>query len=371
MAFRINCYLAAGNSYKTQLITKSFVTKVFIIIKLSIVSIIFTLFLILFTSSNNNIQFNSSLMPLNQVEGSQAEDTHTIIEKKMLPGDKLIQYTLQKINQDRSELGLPSLKLSKNKAAQIHAEELFQTKYEQPTHLSRNGMKPYMLYSVYGGTNYMEQNVAISGYDSDELKKCNELRCHNIEPYEQISKAQWSMLHNDTICCNDNHRRNILDRHHTHVSIGIVYSDYYFVLVENFENNYLVLDQQIIRDNKNVQMVGRIEASNNTYTIDRIGIYYDPLPTRLFWEENKSVNSYSLGDLVAIVAKPALLFHLYEKPGNYKIIEAKRWYNDNNVMDIRFDLSSVMLRQGVYTVVTFLNDNKQNSFPAGSYSIFI
>jgi len=41
------------------------------------------------------------------------------------------------------------------------------------------------------------------------------------------------------------------------------------------------------------------------------------------------------------------------------------------VMDIRFDLSSVMLRQGVYTVVTFLNDNKQNSFPAGSYSIFI
>jgi len=95
-------------------------------------------------------------MPLNQVEGSQAEDTHTIIEKKMLPDDKLIQYTLQKINQDRSELALPSLKLSKNKAAQIHAEELFQTKYEQPTHLSRNGMKPYMLYSVYGGTNYME-----------------------------------------------------------------------------------------------------------------------------------------------------------------------------------------------------------------------
>ena len=383
----------------TQLITKSFVTKVSIIIKLSTIAIIFTLFLVLFISSNNNIEFDSNLMPLNQAEGSQAKDPQSIIEKKVLPDDKLIQYTLQKINQDRSELGLTSLKLSKNKAAQIHAEELFQTKYAQPTHLSRNGMKPYMLYSVYGGTNYMEQNVAISGYDSDELKKCNELRCHKIEPYEQISKAEWSMLHNDTICCNDNHRRNILDKHHTHVSIGIVYSDYYFVLVENFENNYLVLDQQIIRDNKNVQMVGRIEASNNTYTIDRIGIYYDPLPTRLFWEENKSVNSYSLGDLVAIVAKPALLFHLYEKPGNYKIIEAKRWYNDNNVMDIRFDLyeepanykiieakrwytdnkvldirfdlSSVMSRHGVYTVVTYLKDNKLNSFPAGSYSIFI
>lgn len=354
-----------------QVITKSFVNKMFIIIKFAFVSVIFTILLILFTSSNNNIQFDSNLIPLNQADGNQAKELHTIIETKVLPDDKLIQYTLQKINHDRSELGLPSLKLSKNKAAQIHSEELFQTKYAQPTHLSRNGMKPYMLYSVYGGTNYMEQNVAISGYNNDELKKCNELRCHKIDPYEQISKAEWGMLHNDTICCNDNHRRNILDRHHTHVSIGIVYSDYYFVLVENFENNYLMLDQQITRDYKNIQIVGRIEPSNSTYTIDRIGIYYDPLPTSLFWEENKSLNSYNLGDLVAIVAKPAPLFHLYEKPGNYKLIEAKRWYSDNKVMDIRFDLSSVMSRQGVYTVVTFLKDNRLNSFPAGSYSIFI
>jgi hypothetical protein len=355
----------------SQLITKTFVNKVFIIIKFALVSIVFIILLILFTSSNNNIQFNTSLIPLKQADGSQANESHRIIETKVLPDDKLIQYTLQKINHDRSQLGLPSLKLSKNKAAQIHAEELFQTRNAQPTHLSRNGMKPYMLYSVYGGTNYMEQNVAISGYDNGELKKCNELRCHKIDPYEQISKVEWSMLDNDTICCNDNHRGNILDRHHTHVSIGIVYSDYYFVLVENFENNYLMLDQQITQDNKNVELVGRIEPSNGTYAIDRIGIYYDPLPTKLYWEENNFLNSYNLGGLVAIVAKPTALFQLYEKPANYKLIEAKSWYNDNNVMDIRFDLSSVMSRPGVYTVVTYLKDNKLNSFPAGTYSIFI
>jgi hypothetical protein len=355
----------------TQLITKSFVNKVFIIIKFAFVCSIFTILLILFTSFTNNIQFDSNLMPLNQADGSQPKELHTIVESRVLPDDKLIQYTLKRINQDRSDLGLPSLKLSNNKAAQIHAEELFQTRDAQPTHLSRNGMKPYMLYSVYGGTNYMEQNVAITGYDNDELKKCNDLRCHKIEPHEQISTAQWSMLHNDTICCDDNHRRNILDRHHTHVSIGIAYSDYYFVLVENFENNYLMLDQQITRDNKNVQIVGKIAPSNSTYTIDRIGIYYDPLPTRLFWEDNKSANSYNLGDLVAIVAKPAPLFELYEKPANYELVEAKRWYNDNKVLDIRFDLSSVMSRPGVYTVVTYLKDNKLDSFPAGTYSMFI
>ena len=174
----------------SQLITKSFVNKVLIIIKFALASIVFIILLILFTFSNNNIQFDSSLISLNQADGSQGKESHRIIETKVLPDDKLIQYTLQKINHDRAELGLPSLKLSKNKAAQIHAEELFQTRYAQPTHLSRNGMKPYMLYSVYGGTNYMEQNIAISGYDNGELKKCNELRCHKIEPYEQISKAR-------------------------------------------------------------------------------------------------------------------------------------------------------------------------------------
>ena len=156
-----------------QVITKSFVNKMFIIIKFAFVSVIFTILLILFTSSNNNIQFDSNLIPLNQADGNQAKDLHTIIETKVLPDDKLIQYTLQKINHDRSELGLPSLKLSKNKAAQIHSEELFQTKYAQPTHLSRNGMKPYMLYSVYGGTHYMEQNVAISGYNTNRYQKPN------------------------------------------------------------------------------------------------------------------------------------------------------------------------------------------------------
>ena len=74
---------------------------------------------------------------------------------------------------------------------------------------------------------------------------------------------------------------------------------------------------------------------------------------------------------MAIVAKPTPLFQLYDKPANYKLIEAKSWYNDNKVMDIRFDLSSILSRPGVYTVVTYLKDNKLNSFPAGTYSIFI
>jgi hypothetical protein len=116
--------------------------------------------------------------------------------------------------------------------------------------------------------------------------------------------------------------------------------------------------------------VGKVRPSNDTYAIDRIGIYYDIPPTDLIYEENKFMNSYNLGDLVAIVVKPAPLFHNYEKPDNYTLIEAKSWNDDNNSIDIRFDLSPVMSRQGVYTVVPYLKDDNLNSFPAGSYSIF-
>ena len=209
----------------------------------------------------------------------------------------LIQYTLGKINDERSKVHLPLLKLSDNKAAQIHAEELLRTKNREPSHFSTNGMKPYMTYSLYGGRGYVEQNVAISGYDNNESINCKALRCAKLNPYEQISKIQWSMMYNDSECCHNRHRINILDDHHTHVSIGIAYNDYHFAMVENFENNYVKLNEPITQDNKHINFLGRIELpTNKTYTIDTIAIYYDPIPSASFYEQNKNAKSYSLGN---------------------------------------------------------------------------
>ena len=122
------------------------------------------------------------------------------------------------------------------------------------------------------------------------------------------------MLYNDNECCHNRHRINILDDYHTHVSIGIAYNDYHVALVENFENNYVKLNEPITQDNKYINLVGRIEhPTNKTYIIDTIAIYYDPIPSASFCEQNKNAKSSSLGNLLGLVVKPAPLFYQYQK----------------------------------------------------------
>ena len=132
-----------------------------------------------------------------------------------------------------------------------------------------------MAYSISGGKGFPTQNVAIAGYDNSQIKKCINVQCYKINPYEEIAKAEWNMIYNDTRCCNDDHRENILDKRHTHVSIGIAYDDYYLSLVQNFENNYLNLSKPITHDNRHFDMAGYFISDNQKYEINSIGIYYD------------------------------------------------------------------------------------------------
>ena len=283
----------------------------------------------------------------------------------------LVQYALTRINQDRMKFNLPPVELSQNNAAQIHAEDLFKIKYPHPTHWSTDGMKPYMKYSMYNGTGYLEQNVAIRGYDNVTIEKCKSdtFRCDKLNPYTEINDAEWKMVYNDTICCNDSHKNNILDKHHTHVSLGIVYDDYYFAFVQNFENNYIQFNKPLTQDNRHIQISG-IESKNNS-TLDSIGVYYDDMPSHIVYEENKDNDSYELGEFVASVVKPApLLFH-YKQPSNYTLLEADKWSQDNQSLDVSFDLSSILKKKGVYTIVVYFTNNDKNEFlPAASYSLF-
>ena len=107
---------------------------------------------------------------------------------------------------------------------------------QQPSHWTTDGMKPYMKYSEYNGTGYVEQNVAVIGYGNNAVQKCEDgaAICKKIEPYFQIDRLQWNMVDNDTLCCENKHKANILDKVHNSVSIGIAYDDYYFALVPEF-----------------------------------------------------------------------------------------------------------------------------------------
>ena len=286
--------------------------------------------------------------------------------------EDLVQYALKKINEDRMKFNLPPVELSQNKAAQIHAEDLFKTKYPHPTHWTTDGMKPYMKYSTYNGIAYVKQNVAIRGYDNATIEKCKNdtFSCDKLNPYTEINNAEWKMVYNDTICCKDSHKNNILDKYHTHVSLGIVYDDYYFAFAQNFENNYIQFSKPLRQDDGHIQISGMQLKNNNNNTLDSIGVYYDERPSHLIYEENKDKGSYELGKFTASVVKPPpFLFH-YEQPSNYTLIQADKWSQKDQLIDVSFDLSSILKKKGVYTIVIYFTDNNKNRFPVTSYSIF-
>lgn len=283
----------------------------------------------------------------------------------------LVKYALDKINEDRAKYNLFPVNLSKNQAAQSHAQSLFENKDLHPSHLTTDGMKPYMKYSKYNGTGYVEQNVAVGGYERGVIQKCKDeaITCKKIDPHRQIDNFEWTMINNDTLCCENKHKINILNRHHTDVSIGIAYDDYYFALVQNFENNYIKYDKPLTHSDRQINLSGKILRDN--FDVDTIGIYYDKTPSKLFYEQKKDEGRYNLGKLIAQVAKPPPVFLQYEPPGNHTLIVAKNWRQDGNYLDIMFDLSPVAKMDGVYTIVVYLKDNKGVKFPVTSYSLFI
>jgi hypothetical protein len=63
---------------------------------------------------------------------------------------QLIRYALNKINEDRSKFNLPPVQLSYNEAAQIQAADIL--KARSISHWTTDGMKPYMVYSIYNGS---------------------------------------------------------------------------------------------------------------------------------------------------------------------------------------------------------------------------
>ena len=282
-----------------------------------------------------------------------------------MPREELVQHVLNRINKDRADFGLLPVELSSNQAAQIHAEDVFGTR--QISHWMTNGEKPYMTYTQYDGEGSVQQNVAIAGFSPEQYDQCvtNVLvKCEEIEPLSTIDQLQYEMMYNDKECCNNGHKDNILNPRHTHVSIGIVYDQYYLALVQNFENNYgLDVD---VEDSSEIEISGTLLEGQ----LDHIAIYYDEMPTRAAYEQNKDLLSYSAGELVAVIVKPLPPGYYYESLEGYDIIEADRWIEQSDSVNIGFDLADAVEEDGAYTLFALVKDGEE-VFDATSYSVFV
>ena len=285
-------------------------------------------------------------------------------QPRTMPREELVQHVLDRINEDRTDFGLPPVKLSSNQAAQVHAEDVFRTR--QISHWLTNGEKPYMTYTQYDGEGSVQQNVAIAGFSPEQYEQCVTdilVECEKVEPVSTIEQLQYEMMYNDKECCNDGHRNNILDPHHTHVSIGIVYDQYYLALVQNFENNYGL---DVDAEDSEIEISGTLLDGQ----LDQIAIYYDEMPSQAVYERNKDLLYYSAGELVAVVVKPLPPGYYYESLQGYNLIEADRWTVQSDTVDVMFDLADAVDEDGTYTMFALVKDGEE-MFDVISYSVFV
>jgi uncharacterized protein YkwD len=270
---------------------------------------------------------------------------------------QLKQHALDRINKDRDKFGLEPLYFSYNIAAQKHAEDMLGTKVL--SHWMTSGESPYMAYSRYGGLGMVSQNVAMSGspgYYADCTSGGH--LCDRLDPFEQVDLHQYGMVYTDSECCNDSHRDNILDPFHTHVSIGIAYDDYTFVMVQNFENNYLELEKPPAKRANYVELVGDTPRGR----VSAINVHYDAKPAPEIYDQNKDRQSYGLGELVATVVPPG-------SGSSPAAIVADVWDAGQQSVEIGFSIDSINEKRGVYTIVVIFEDRDGNVFPVMSYSL--
>lgn len=326
--------------------------------------------------------------PINALAPIQKND---IFSSKTLK--ELKSFALTQINEDRKNYGLEPVFQSNNSAAQIQANEILET--ESLSHLTTDGLKPYMLYSLYDGTGYVQQNVAQIRYvlpidygqknDQKFSILCNNSNnsyyCPILDPYKAIRDLEYSMVNNDSKCCNDGHKNNILNKFHTHVSLGIAYNKYNLVIVQNFENQYLGSNYTIEKNKNEIKLQARIlDQSKYNFTINHISFFLDDHPTNLSYEKNKNKNSYELGDLKLMVSKPLPSNEEYiQEDDSYRIVEANKWNSTTRNINLELNLpSDLSINNRVLTMVVYGqsnenvidNTNENDYIPLTSYSFF-
>ena len=228
----------------------------------------------------------------------------------------------------------------------MHAQDMFDNYFL--SHWGTDGMKPYMRYTVGGGTNYEDENSAYSGwYD----RSTDPNRYNKIDPMQEAKQLEYNMMYDDA-GSNWGHRDNILNKRHKKVNIGIAYDVHRLTMVEEFEGDYMDFVGVPALTNGTLTMSGSISLG----TVDSVDIFYDPLPQPMTQDQLLSgPRSYSLGTRVAtIVPPPPPGYYYTQLPPN--AVQATFWTaDDTGQFSNQADIKAIIDQQGagVYTVVVW------------------
>lgn len=276
---------------------------------------------------------------------------------------ELKQLMLELINDARRAAGAPDVQLGTNAAAQQHAEQMVEGCFH--SHWGRDGLKPYMRYSLLGGYQSNAENAAQNDRWRPGSHPCAVPL--SIEPpdLEQLVRDAMTGWLNSP-----GHRRNLLDPSHRLVNVGIAWRGdddaYIFRAVQHFEGDYARLDAPISLAAGVLTLSGRI--INGASLATGLLVYHDPPPQPQSRASLAVTSAYCGGYPVAAVVPGANWSYRSTTPNciepdlgrpradggwvNLPLITAERWNVGDAAFDIRADLSSVLRRYGagVYTV---------------------
>jgi uncharacterized protein YkwD len=278
--------------------------------------------------------------------------------------NQIIAFTLNEINTERAKFGLANVTLSNITSGQQHAESMLF--YAYFSHWDPFGLKPYMRYTLLGGTQGVDENVA---YNEQVNETCLGPVCsiRQINVTDAIARMNFQMLYNDSICCNNGHKNNTLDPNHNQISIGVAYNKTNVYLVEDFINNYIDWLNRTPGITASGQMIYLNGLTLHNSNFSFIQIDYDPTPQNLSTSALSATKSYTQGQPVAGVAYGPYYYQ------NVQTIYASTYTLKKNYFDVAFNLTSVTKNYGagVYTVDLYLTNSTGGKFLATTYSIFI
>ncbi|MBI4257545.1 MAG: CAP domain-containing protein [Thaumarchaeota archaeon] len=275
--------------------------------------------------------------------------------------DELAEYALSLINEDRGIEGLAPVTLSPIPSGQYHANSMLRNGYF--SHWDDQGYKPYMRYTLLGGRGSVTENVGVFSCTPACYLSTSDVK-------EAIKALQSQMMHNDTICCNDGHRNNILNPHRNRVSIGVAYLQTAVYLVQDFENYYMHLFDPVYSDG----IVTLRGSLFNPVSPTTVAIYFDKSPTPIspsLLNEPLYAGAYDQGDFTGGVFPPCTI-RCPSYAGTAITVYATTWQVSSDSMNIQFPLVRFIQKHGngVYTLQLLDTDMKPPQ-ESTSISIFI
>lgn len=204
------------------------------------------------------------------------------------------ELMLDLINQARANAGLSLVTLGDNVAAQLHAEASLDNCTS--SHWGVDGLKPYMRYSLAGG--YQSNGENGHGSDYCITSRDNYASLGPIEEEIRAAVTGWM--------ASPGHRKNILDKWHKKVNIGIAWDKYNLVAYQHFEGEYVQYETLPTLEDGLLLIKGRTRNGIQFRTRGDLGIqiYFDPPPTSLTPGQLARTYCYSNGIQVASLREP-------------------------------------------------------------------